>query len=40
MTRPKGMVLFVHGFGCSGKCWQPLLKLLRSDAAVAAQYDL
>jgi pimeloyl-ACP methyl ester carboxylesterase len=40
MMQPRGIVLFVHGFGSSAKCWQPLLKLLRSDAEVTAQYDL
>ncbi len=36
----KPLVLFIHGFGSSGKCWEPLLKLLRADQQITAAYDL
>ena len=39
-TPKKPLVLLIHGFGSSGKCWIPLLKLLRADARVTATYDL
>ncbi|MBI4519195.1 MAG: hypothetical protein HY701_00035 [Gemmatimonadetes bacterium] len=39
MTRPKGIVLFIHGFGSNAKCWTNLLTLLRADDAVTGLYD-
>jgi len=37
---PKGVVIFVHGFGSSHKCWEPLLTLLSRDPHVTSLYDL
>ena len=37
---PKGVVIFVHGFGSSHKCWEFLLTLLSRDPRVTSQYDL
>jgi pimeloyl-ACP methyl ester carboxylesterase len=36
----KSVVLFVHGFGSSAKCWEPLSTLLRQDERITARYDL
>ena len=38
--RPGGIVLFVHGFGSSSRCWAPLLSLLSADERITAEYDL
>jgi pimeloyl-ACP methyl ester carboxylesterase len=35
----KDLVVFVHGFGSSAKCWEPMLKLLREDSSVAGRYE-
>src|SRR5271157_5085855 len=35
----KQLAVFVHGFGSSPACWEPLLQQLRSDAPVAASFD-
>jgi pimeloyl-ACP methyl ester carboxylesterase len=39
VNRQKDLVLFVHGFGSSSKCWEPMLKLLRDDDQVTSQYE-
>src|SRR5262245_32042471 len=39
MATPKGVVLFVHGFGSSSKSWQPLLNLFEEDARITSRYD-
>jgi pimeloyl-ACP methyl ester carboxylesterase len=36
----KGIILFIHGFGSSHRCWQRILELLRSDDRIAPRYDL
>ncbi len=36
----KGVIIFVHGFGSSHKCWEPLLTLLNRDSRVTSRYDL
>jgi pimeloyl-ACP methyl ester carboxylesterase len=36
----RGIVLFVHGFGSSSKCWAPLLGLLGGDEAITSRYEL
>jgi pimeloyl-ACP methyl ester carboxylesterase len=33
-------ILFVHGFVSSADTWGPLLKLLKQDAAISAEFDL
>lgn len=35
----KQLAVFVHGFGSSPACWEPLLQQLRSDASLAASFD-
>jgi pimeloyl-ACP methyl ester carboxylesterase len=40
MAHQDGIVLFVHGFGSSGKCWTPLLKLLGEDTPITSRYEL
>ena len=37
---PRDIVLFVHGFGSSSRCWAPLLTLLGEDEQVRAAYEL
>jgi hypothetical protein len=39
-TRPKGIVLFIHGFGSNASCWDRFLTLLNKDEAVTARFDL
>ncbi len=39
-TLLKPVVLFIHGFGSSAKCWNPFLKLLREDARITERYEL
>lgn len=34
------MILFVHGFGSSPRCWEPMLELLRQDERVTSRYEL
>jgi pimeloyl-ACP methyl ester carboxylesterase len=38
-SSPKEIILFVHGFGSSPKCWDPILALLRSDGSIASRYE-
>jgi hypothetical protein len=35
----KEIVLFVHGFGSSHKCWSRMIELLEEDPAVAQRYE-
>ena len=35
----KGLILFVHGFGSSRKCWAPLLELLGGDERITTRYQ-
>ena len=35
----KAVIVFVHGFGSSGGCWTPLMKLLREDEAINSRFD-
>ncbi|MEX2156747.1 MAG: alpha/beta fold hydrolase [Gemmatimonadales bacterium] len=39
MATQKGVILFVHGFGSSKKCWKPLLDLLEGDERVTQRYE-
>lgn len=34
----KGLIVFVHGFGSSAKCWDPLLSLLNQDPKIKAMF--
>jgi len=36
----RGIVLFVHGFGSSSKCWSRLLELLGADDRITSRYEL
>lgn len=36
----KQLAVFVHGFGSSAECWNPLLKLLKHDPKIAEAFDL
>src|SRR4051794_17964135 len=36
----KGIILFVHGFGSTSKCWERMLELLRADERVTSLYDI
>ena len=36
----KRLLVFVHGFCSDANTWEPLIKLVRADAPVAAQFDL
>jgi pimeloyl-ACP methyl ester carboxylesterase len=36
----KDLVLFVHGFGSSPGCWEPLMALLQRDPRITSRYDL
>jgi pimeloyl-ACP methyl ester carboxylesterase len=36
----RDVVVFVHGFGSSPRCWDRLLDLLRRDSRVTASFDL
>lgn len=36
----KQLAVFVHGFGSSAECWNPLLKLLKDDPKFAEAFDL
>lgn len=36
----KQLAVFVHGFGSSAECWNPLLKLLKDDPKIAEAFDL
>ena len=38
-SRQKDLVLFVHGFGSSSKCWKPMLELLQGDEDVTSRYE-
>jgi pimeloyl-ACP methyl ester carboxylesterase len=38
--RPRGIVLFVHGFGSSSRCWSPLMTRLADDPRIVANYEL
>ena len=38
-SRQKDLVLFVHGFGSSSKCWKPMLELLQGDEEVTSRYE-
>ena len=38
--RPKDVILFVHGFGSSSRCWTPMLELLQRDDRVASRHEL
>lgn len=40
LAQQKPVILFIHGFGSTSKCWNPLLKLLREDKRVTERYDL
>jgi pimeloyl-ACP methyl ester carboxylesterase len=40
LERRRPVVLFIHGFGSSPKCWAKLLELLRNDARITSRYDL
>jgi pimeloyl-ACP methyl ester carboxylesterase len=35
----KNVVLFVHGFGSSRKCWNRMIELLSADPALASRYE-
>jgi len=39
MAIQKGVILFVHGFGSSSKCWKPLLDLLKNDERITPGYE-
>ena len=36
----KPLVLFIHGFGSSSRCWSTLLRLLGEDERITARYEL
>ena len=36
----KEVILFVHGFGSSSKCWEQLIGLLNTDERIISRYDL
>lgn len=36
----KDVILFIHGFGSSHRCWEPLIKLLSEDEQIISRYDL
>lgn len=36
----RGVILFVHGFGSSSRCWSRLFELLGADQRISSQYDL
>jgi len=36
----KPIVLFIHGFGSSSRCWQTLLGLLGQDERITSRYEL
>src|SRR5258705_1348467 len=36
----RGIVLFVHGFGSSSRCWSRLLELLGADDRITSRYEL
>lgn len=36
----KPVILFLHGFGSSSKCWRPLLALLRDDSRITERFEL
>ena len=36
----RGIVLFVHGFGSSSRCWAPLLSLFGGDESITSRYEL
>ena len=35
----KGVILFVHGFGSSSKCWTKMHELLLKDDRLASRYE-
>jgi pimeloyl-ACP methyl ester carboxylesterase len=38
-TDRKAMLIFVHGFGSSAKCWDRLISLLKKNEHITSQYD-
>jgi pimeloyl-ACP methyl ester carboxylesterase len=36
----KRLAVFVHGFGSSAACWEPLLRLMREDPEITDSFDL
>lgn len=39
MSNSRGVIVFVHGFGSSRKCWDTLIQLLQSDRAITERFD-
>src|SRR5215467_14294921 len=39
MSQHKNVIVFVHGFGSSPQCWEPLLALLKDDPQVISRFD-
>lgn len=37
--RQNGVILFVHGFGSSHKCWKKMLELLSTDERITSRYE-
>lgn len=40
VTERKPLVLFIHGFGSSSRCWSSLLRLLGEDERITSRYEL
>ncbi|MEO8325730.1 MAG: alpha/beta fold hydrolase [Nitrospirota bacterium] len=40
MSKSRGVIVFVHGFGSSRACWDTLIKLLQYDRAITERFDL
>ncbi|MBA3968227.1 MAG: alpha/beta fold hydrolase [Nitrospirales bacterium] len=38
-SKPRAVILFVHGFGSSRKCWDTLVNLLQSDRAITERFN-
>lgn len=38
--KPNSVVMFVHGFNSSAKCWDKLIALLNADARISSQFEL
>jgi pimeloyl-ACP methyl ester carboxylesterase len=38
--RQKDLILFVHGFGSSSRCWKRLIELLDEDERITPRYEL
>src|SRR5262249_49068818 len=36
---PQSLVVFVHGFGSSSRCWKPFLDLLQRDTTLREKFD-